>query len=52
MRYEVKYKVDHSTSQTIMELHGGTESEAIAKLYAQCTVSRSRPITILSIRPA
>lgn len=52
MRYEVKYKVDNTTTSTILNLQGGTESEAIAKLYSQCTVPRSRQIIILSIRPA
>lgn len=50
--YEVKFKVDHTTSSRILNLNGGTESEAIATLYAQGTVSRGRQIIILSIRPA
>lgn len=50
--YEVKFKVDNTTSSRILNLQGGTESEAIATLYAQGTVSRGRSIIILSIRPA
>ena len=52
MHYEVVFKVDHTTSSRILYLNGGTESEAIAKLYAQGTVSRGRQIIILSISPA
>ena len=49
--YEVKFKVDNTTSLRILNLNGGTESEAKEKLYAQCTVSRGKQIIILSIRP-
>ena len=50
-RYEVKYKVQNSYRTTVLNLHGGTESEAIEKLYAQSSVPRNLQIIILSIRP-
>lgn len=52
MSYEVKFKVGNSYSTRILTLHGGSESEAIDKLYSQGTVPRGQQIIILSIRPA
>ena len=52
MSYEVKFKVGNSYSTRILTLQGGSESEAIDKLYSQGTVPRGQQIVILSIRPA
>lgn len=51
MRFEVKYKVDATTTSIILNLQGGTESEAKEKMYSQYTVPRNKQIIILSIRP-
>jgi hypothetical protein len=48
--YEVKYKVNLSTTTTRIRLQGGTESEAIAKLKSQGTVAKDATIIILSIK--
>jgi hypothetical protein len=50
--YEVKYKVNNTTSSTSMHLYGPNESEAIAKLKAQGSVASNATVIILSIRPA
>jgi hypothetical protein len=50
--YYVKYKVNNTTSGTSMHLYGPNESEAIAKLKAQGSVSRDAVVIILSITPA
>ncbi|MCR4826435.1 MAG: hypothetical protein K5882_05730 [Bacteroidales bacterium] len=52
MSYEVTFKVGNSYSTRILTLYGGSESEAIDKLYSQGTVPRGQQIIILSIRPA
>lgn len=49
--YEVKYRVNHTQSRTILQLHGGTESEAIAKLKQRGTVAKDAIVIILSIEP-
>lgn len=47
--YEVKFKVGNSTRCQTMNLHYGTESEAIETLYRQGSVNRSERIIILGI---
>lgn len=50
--YTVKYRVNHTNSKVTLQLHGGSESEAIAKLKQRGTVSKDAIIIILSIEPA
>ncbi len=50
--YEVKYKVGNSTTGTRLQLEGGTESEAIAKLKQQNNVPKDANVIILSIKKA
>jgi hypothetical protein len=50
--YEVKYKVNHTTTSTRLRLQGGGESEAIAKLKSQGTVAKDATVIILSIKKA
>lgn len=50
--YQVKYRVNNTTSSTSMHLYGPNESEAIAKLKAQGSVSKDATVIILSITPA
>jgi hypothetical protein len=47
--YYVKYKVNNTTTGTNLQLQAGTESEAIAKLKQQSTVSKDANVIILSI---
>jgi hypothetical protein len=47
--YHVKYKVNNTTSGTILQLQGGAESEAIAKLKQQSKVAKDANVIILSI---
>ena len=49
--YKVKFRVDNTNSTRTLHLHGGTESEAIEKLYSTGAVSKDRRIIILSIEP-
>jgi len=48
-RYNVKYKVKDSTTSITLNLDGGTESEAIAKMKAQNNVPKDAQVIILSI---
>jgi hypothetical protein len=50
--YRVKYKVKDTQSQTTLQLQGGMESEAIAKLKQQGTVPKDANVIILSIDKA
>jgi len=50
--YKVKYKVDNAHSMRTLQLNGGTESEAIAKLKQQSSVPKDAEVIILSIEPA
>jgi hypothetical protein len=50
--FKVKYRVNHTQSRAILQLHGGTESEAIAKLKQRGTVPQDATVIILSIEPA
>jgi hypothetical protein len=47
--YYVKYKVNNTTTGTNLQLQAGSESEAIAKLKQQRTVSKDASVIILSI---
>lgn len=47
--YHVKYRVRTTTAATIMNLEGGTESEAIAKLKQTGAVQKDADVIILSI---
>lgn len=47
--YRVKFKVNNSTRSTILQLHGGTESEAIEKIKKSGGVPKDATIIILSI---
>lgn len=49
--YEVKYRVNHTNSKVILQLHGGTESEAVAKLKQRGTVAKDANVIVLSIEP-
>lgn len=49
-RFEVIYEVGMSCT-TFLMLYGGTESEAREELYRRGSVSRSKEIIILRIRP-
>ena len=48
--YEVKYKVNNSSSSRRLSLQGGSESEAIAKLKQQGSVPKDANVIILSIK--
>ncbi len=50
--YIVKYRVNHTNSKVTLQLHGGTESEAIAKLKQRGTVPKDAIVIVLSIEPA
>ena len=45
----VKYKVNNTYSQRTLQLHGGTESEAVAKLKQQNSVAKDANVIILTI---
>jgi hypothetical protein len=47
--YNVKFKVNTTTRETTLQLQGGTESEAIARLKAQSSVPKDANVIILSI---
>jgi hypothetical protein len=47
--YHVKYKVNNTTSGITLQLQGGTESEAIAKMKQQNNVPKDANVIILSI---
>ena len=47
--YTVKYKVKDSTTSITLNLEGGTESEAIAKMKSQNNVPEDANVIILSI---
>jgi hypothetical protein len=47
--YYVKYKVNNTTSGINLQLQGGTESEAIAKMKQQNNVPKDANVIILSI---
>ena len=47
--YTVKYKVKDSTTSITLNLEGGTESEAIAKMKSQNNVPKDANVIILSI---
>jgi len=47
--YYVKYKVNNTTSGIYIQLEGGTESEAIAKMKQQNNVPKEANVIILSI---
>ncbi len=49
--YQVRYRVNNTTSSTSMHLYGPNESEAIAKLKAQGSVPKNADVIILSITP-
>lgn len=48
--YEVKYKVNNSTTARKLQLQGGGESEAIAKLKQQNNVPKDATVIIISIK--
>lgn len=50
-RFEVIYQAGMSRCTTFLMLNGGTESEAREELYRRGSVSRSKEIIILSIKP-
>ncbi|MDB5256805.1 MAG: hypothetical protein JWM14_1500 [Chitinophagaceae bacterium] len=47
--YKVKYKVGNSSSERHLQLIGGTESEAIAKLKQQNNVPKDANVIITLI---
>jgi hypothetical protein len=47
--YNVKYRVNDSTTSRTLNLVGGTESEAITKLKQQSSVPKDANVIILSI---
>jgi hypothetical protein len=47
--YRVTFRVDNTNSTRTLQLRGGTESEAIEKLYSSSSVSRSKTIIIIKI---
>lgn len=47
--YVVKYRVNNTQSQTALNLHSASESEAIAVLKQQSSVPKDASVTILSI---
>ncbi len=47
--YEVKYKVGNTSTGRKLQLKGGGESEAIAKLKEQGSVPKDADVIILSI---
>lgn len=47
--YYVKYKVNNTTTGKTLQLEGGTESEAIAKMKQQNNVPKDANVIILSI---
>ncbi len=47
--YSVRYKVKDSTTSITLNLEGGTESEAIAKMKSQSNVPKDANVIILSI---
>lgn len=51
-RYKVKYKYGSSSAETTLQLHGGTESEAIAVLKQKNSSYKDKTIIILEIKPA
>ena len=48
--YRVSYQVGNSHSTTTLQLEGGMESEAIAKLKSQSTVNKDANVIIKSIQ--
>jgi hypothetical protein len=47
--YVVKYRVNDTNYKNTLALHGGTESEAIAKLKSRGSVSKDALVIIISI---
>ncbi len=47
--YRVKYTVNNGGRSTVLQLHGGTESEAIEKIKKYGGVPKDATIVILSI---
>jgi hypothetical protein len=47
--YTVRYRVNNTTSGIVLNLDGGTESEAIAKMKQQNNVPKDATVIILSI---
>lgn len=50
--YNVRYKVNNTTSSTSMHLYGPNESEAIAKLKSMGAVAPDALVIVLSISAA
>ena len=50
--YTVKYKVGNTSTGRKLQLQGGSESEAIAKLKQQGSVPKDANVIILSITKA
>jgi len=48
--YDVKYKVGNTSTGRKLQLQGGSESEAIAKLKQQGSVPKDANVIILSIK--
>lgn len=48
--YDVKYKVGNTSTGRKLQLQAGSESEAIAKLKQQGSVSKDANVIILSIK--
>jgi hypothetical protein len=47
--YNVRYRVKDSTTSITLNLEGGTESEAIAKMKQQSNVPKDAIVIVLSI---
>ncbi len=47
--FNVKYRVNNTTTSILLNLEGGTESEAIAKMKQQNNVPKDATVIILSI---
>jgi hypothetical protein len=47
--YNVKYRVNNTTTSITLNLEGGTESEAVAKMKQQNNVPRDANVIVLSI---
>ena len=48
-RYRVTFRVDNTNSTRTLQLHNGTETEAIYALYKSGSVSKGKTIIILQI---
>lgn len=48
--YLVKYRIKNTTTSTILQLEGGTESEAVMKLKRSSTVPKDADVIVLSIQ--